>query len=62
MEYFWLTIAIASLVLVGYDLLMADNFLDNIIWLLIPAIAFAYYGFRRAMRKRMEQHDNSDQN
>lgn len=56
MEFFWLVIAIVSLVVVIY-IFISDKGIsaDNAQFLVFPVLAGMMYGFRAGFRKRMEK-------
>jgi membrane protein implicated in regulation of membrane protease activity len=60
MEYFWLTVAIVSLVLVGYEIYLT-SFEESWQLLVITVLAFTWFGFRRKMRQRMEQRQSEQE-
>ncbi|MGC6532624.1 MAG: hypothetical protein ACON34_06435 [Flavobacteriales bacterium] len=53
-EIAWLVIGVIALGVAIYEI-NTLGFDQGKVYLLLPAIAFVWFGFRRAMRKRMER-------
>ena len=54
MEYFWLIIAVGSLIVV-VSMILKNGFKNEVEYLIFPALSGLMYGFRRGFRNRMER-------
>ena len=57
MEMFWLSLAIASLLVVIYLYFVDGITRENLQYLVFPTMAGAMYAFRLFVRKRAEHHN-----
>lgn len=58
-EYAWLVIGIVAVGIAVFEINRV-GFGQGKIYLIIPAIAFLWYAFKRSFRKRMDKRSNQD--